>query len=452
MLPSPSRNISLSCLVIFVVICLFLSVVSIIGAGVIFFNRASVDESSAELPGETAAPLAIDEQMDQIEIQVSDLRGLVAKSSVSRNLLSPQALRQRVLDDFLSDYTEEDAREDALVLWSFGLIEREFDLYNFYLELFSEQIAGYYDQETKEMYVVQSEAFAGPERLTYAHEFVHALQDQYYDIENGLQFNAEDCKNDSERCAAVSALLEGDASLTESLWFAKFATHQDQVEISQFYSTFESPVFDSAPAFMKEDFIFPYQQGKDFVQSIFDAGGWEAVNQVYLQPPVTTEQILHPEQYPHDIPSAVEVPDLVAVLGSEWDEIDRGVMGEWYTYLILSAGLEAQANIPQSEAQTAAAGWEGDTYVVLYNENQDQVSLVLLTQWASDADVVEFERSFSKYAASRFGETISHTSPGVYWQSSMGVQAFFTQDGYTAWVVGADFDAVERIWEQLIKP
>jgi hypothetical protein len=32
----------------------------------------------------------------------------------------------------------------------------------------------------------QDEGFQGPERLTYGHEYVHALQDQNYDIENGL--------------------------------------------------------------------------------------------------------------------------------------------------------------------------------------------------------------------------------------------------------------------------
>ena len=276
---SPNRRIFLSCLVISVVICLCLSVASILGAGLILFIT-SPDLARINQPVATdqTQVLDVDQQMEVIERQVSELRGLEAKSSVSRHLLTPVDLRQHILDDFLKDYSQEEARQDALSLWSFGLLERDFKLYDFYIELYSEQVAGFYDQETKEMFVVQGEGFAGPERLTYAHEFTHALQDQYYDIQDGLRFNDTDCENESERCAAISALLEGDATLAELEWFSSHATAQDRREISSFYNNYSSPVFDSAPQFMQDDFLFPYEQGQDFVKTIFDEGGWQAVD------------------------------------------------------------------------------------------------------------------------------------------------------------------------------
>jgi len=66
---------------------------------------------------------------------------------------------------------------------------------------------------------VVGEQFGGMERLTYSHEYVHALQDQNYDIQYGLQYDTDPCKKDSERCAGVQALLEGDASLAQMDWF-----------------------------------------------------------------------------------------------------------------------------------------------------------------------------------------------------------------------------------------
>jgi hypothetical protein len=203
------------------------------------------------------------------------------------------------------------------------LLDKDFDLYNFYLDLYSEQIAGFYDQEIKEMFIVQDNDFAGPERLTYAHEYVHALQDQQYDIENGLRFNDDACESDSERCAAVQSLLEGDASLTEAHWLSNFATLEDQKDLADFYNELKSPVFDRAPAFMQEDFLFPYQQGQKFVEALFDLGGWEFVNQAYENPPVSTEQILHPEMYPDNSPVTVNLPDLVSFLDQAWVETDR---------------------------------------------------------------------------------------------------------------------------------
>ncbi|MGH2621772.1 MAG: hypothetical protein ACRDHG_14555, partial [Anaerolineales bacterium] len=163
-------------------------------------------------PG-ASIPLEIREQMDQIQEEVVTLRGLQASGPVARALLSPEALRQYVTDDFLADYTEEEARDDARTLSLLGLMEPDYDLFNLYMELYSEQIAGFYDDELKQMFVVQGAGFRGVERITYAHEYTHALQDQHYDLRNGLGFNDEACEADSERCAAIQALLEGDATL-----------------------------------------------------------------------------------------------------------------------------------------------------------------------------------------------------------------------------------------------
>lgn len=394
---------------------------------------------SQDLPQEIAT------EMDEIEKQVMALRGLTSRGRVGRALLTPQELRQRVIDDFLDDYTADEARDDALTLAAFGLLEPDFDLYNFYLELLSEQIAGFYDDETKQMYVIQGEGFQGPERLTYAHEYTHALQDQNFDFKNGLGYTDEACEQDSERCAAIQALLEGDASTLELEWFKNHASPQDIFEIQQFYNSYQSPIFNSAPAFLQEDFLFPYTYGQTFVQYLYDQGGWAAVDRVYQNLPLSTEQILHPERYPEDKPRSISLPDLTTSLPNGWREIDRGVMGEWYTYLILGFGLDPNARLEEAPAQTASEGWGGDAYVVLHDEQTNEVAMILTTIWESNADAAEFAAAFEEYANTRFGHFDEKSGNRWMWESSGSVTILTLNASNTRWVLAPNRDLAEKL-------
>ena len=404
------------------------------------------DESEEETPSSSNAsiPAEVARQMDEIQMQVILDRGLEPSENVDRGLYSSDQLRERVLNDFLADSTPGEAKNDALTLAAFGLLEPDFDLHTFYVDLLSEQVAGFYDQETKEMVVVQGDSFGGPERLTYAHEYTHALQDQNYDIENGLNFNDEACEADSERCAAVQALIEGDASLTELNWFFANGTPEDQAEIMEFYNTFEMPVFESAPEFITMDFTFPYQYGLTFVQSLHEKGGWGTVDRAYQNLPQSTEQILHPERYPDDQPVSVQLPDIQELLSENWEELDRGTMGEWYTYLILARGLDTQARLDDDTAFLAAEGWGGDSYVVYYNPDTQETIMVLYSTWDTSEDANEFTQAFRDYANARFGSPVDDT-----WQGADGVHAFYRNGDYTAWILAPDAVISSLIWKSI---
>jgi hypothetical protein len=311
-------------------------------------------------------------------------------------------------------------------------------MFTFYQDLLSEQIAGQYDQKTKQMDVVQDSGFGGTERLTYAHEYTHALQDQNFDIENGLNYSSESCEQDSERCAAIQALLEGDASMLELDWFYNYATAQDLNDIQIFYQNYESPVYDNAPDFLREDFIFPYIYGQSFVEYLYNIGGIDAINEAYRELPVSTEQILHPERYPHDRPIEVEIPDLITVLGDQWQELDTGVMGEWYTYLILAHGREPTARLDDSEAQIASEGWGGDVYLVFYNEQNEAAVLVMHTAWESENDALQFFDAFRKHSTARFGSPSSVENNGFRWTHADGVTDLSIEGQNTTWIFAPD--------------
>lgn len=380
---------------------------------------------------------AIVRQMEEIERQVSALRGLPLLQPVQRRLMNGEELRRHVEEDFLQDYSAEEAAEDALILSVFGLLEKDYDLLDLYLELYSEQIAGFYDSETKEMYVVQGESFGGMERSTYAHEFTHALQDQHYNLREGLKVNPDYCKEDSEYCAAVQSLIEGDASLTEQYWLYQHGTEQDRRDIETFYENYSSPVLDAAPSFLQEDFAFPYREGVEFVLTLFQENGYEAIDAAFADPPVTTEMILHPEKYPADRPAVIDLPAVGEVLGRPVKELDRGVMGEWYTYLILAHGLEEEWRIADELARQAAAGWDGDAYAVYWDETAAQPLMLLLSEWESERDAGEFRQALTAYARLRWGEADQQdVQRGYLWEETADGVVFFQQRGaQTLWLI-----------------
>jgi hypothetical protein len=395
---------------------------------------------------EALIPAEIRDQMDMIEGEVVLLRGIQPTGPVNRGLLSQADLRQYVIDDFLEDYSEEEAADDVRTLALFGLIDPGYDLFNLYMELYNEQIAGFYDDEVKQMFVVQGAGFGGPERITHAHEYAHALQDQKYDLSEGLGFNDDACEEDSERCAAVQALVEGDATLLEERWLVTYATQDDYQELLDFYDGFESPIFDAAPAFLQEDFIFPYDSGYSFVEHFFLDGGWAAVDAVYDNPPVSTEQILHPERYPDDKPLWLEVPSLENVPGAGWRELDQDVLGEWFTQLTL---LE---RISLDEAEVAAAGWGGDYYVALYDDARDQGALVLLSSWDTVRDAHEFYEAFRSYGEARFGERTLSSTTRTLWESSLDWVSIEISGDQTLWILAPSSSIGEALRQAIPFP
>ncbi len=409
---------------------------------------------TSEEPTKTPYPTSVldaqlSTEIDLIQTQVVEERGLQPKHPVPVVLLSPDQLRTNVVNDFLADYTDEETADDVLELSIIGLLEPGFDLRTLYIDLLSEQIAGYYDNETAEMFVVQGLGFQGPERLTYSHEYTHVLQDQNYDIKNGLNYNDDACEVDTERCAGIQALIEGDATVSQTIWFQYYATADDKKQVSDFYNSLKSPVYDSAPAFLKDDFVFPYNQGAAFVQDLYTNGGWSSVDAAYQNPPDSTEQILHPNLYPSDQPIPVDLPDLVPTLGAGWREVSRNQMGEWYTYLILARGVDTNARLSDSTAASAAAGWGGDEYLVLHNDSTNATVFVMKTVWDSSNDAAEFISSFEKYANSRFGVKAAQQGDTFTWSYNGGYTSILLSGSTTIWITAPDAATAQTISSQV---
>lgn len=479
-----NKNILIAVLLLFAVCCLCSGAIGLATGGVLLFDNQGVDRQLPTLipsasptsqaapteetsvgksttPQETAEatpaspqdklPVEIAAQMDEIQSQVEDLRGLTQVEPVIRTLLTADQLRERLVQDFLEENDEQELEDDLRVLSAFGLIDRDFNLYDFYIDLLSEQIAGYYDDENKEMVVIQGEEFDGPERLTYAHEFTHTLQDQHYGLRDGLGIDDDHCQADSEYCAAVQALLEGDATLTEQYWLYSYGSTEDIQQLDDFYQTMESPVYDSAPEFMKEDFAFSYLSGTDFVFALFEKGDFAAIDAAYAHPPRSTEQIMHPEKYPGDQPLEVFMPEFGAVLGRDLREIDRGVVGEWYTYLTLAKGRQESFRLADAQARKAADGWGGDAYAVYIDDSTGDIFLAVQWVWDTRNDASDFFSSLCDYGKFRWGGSADQLFDNtLFWDDTSDGAVIVQWEGLlTSWVIAPDSEAANLLLQSL---
>ena len=109
------------------------------------------------------------------------------------------------------------------------------------------------------------------------------------------------------------------------------------------------------------------------------------MNALYRNPPVSTEQILHPERYrSRDLPVAVALPALAARLGDDWGVVETGVLGEMGWQLALAPYT---GRVP---ARAAAQGWGGDRYALLRRGSSDTYAAAFQTVWDTMPEAGEF--------------------------------------------------------------
>jgi hypothetical protein len=182
----------------------------------------------------------------------------------------------------------------------------------------------------------------------------------------------------------------------------------------------ESPIFDNAPPVFANDLIFPYTSGYEFMQTLYNQGGFDAIDEAWANPPQSTEQILHPDRYfAGDMPQLVSVAPLTDTLGTGWRQLDQDVFGEFY----LRQYLEQQ--LPATQVDSAASGWGGDQYAVYWNEDAGELVMVLRLAWDSAQDGEEFATALADYTTATYGGPGRVESDGgVCWQGS-DVTCFF---------------------------
>jgi hypothetical protein len=366
-----------------------------------------------QAPPEACPSLTSDtlRELRDIETQVSQLRGIQLLQAIERLLLPQDELRQQTLDTLEGSFLSAPSEEQAYLLFLLGLIPEGLDIPQLYQELVGEQLVGAYNRDDNNLLLPCDGFMDAVHRLSYVQQFTHALLDQHFLESETLERDDDICARDTQACLALNALIEGDASLVQEQWLRTFASDVDLEQLQDFYATYSLPVFDAAPGFIKSQIAFPYLEGLFFVRTLYLGGGWAAVDQAYLQPPQSTEQILHPERYPRDLPVRLTAPDLARLEELGWSPVYQDILGEWPLLKMLASHL------PEQEAITGAEGWGGDLILLLDNAVLKQRALILVVQWDSMRDAFEFTSAYKNYGLQRFGETLSDSSTGAAWET-----------------------------------
>jgi len=260
------------------------------------------------------------------------------------------------------------------------------------VDLYSEQVAGFYDPDSTMFFGV---AGADPLqlKLVLAHEMVHALQGQYLPLDSILHDI-----HSNDRLTAAQAVLEGQATLVS---IRVLSPGQDVTAEPEFWEAYRQqvtaqqgsmPVFARAPLLVRETLLFPYLDGAEFMR-------WWATSPFAdslpsgPRMPASTEQILHPDRYlKHDQPVPLRFTGGPARLYQDG-------LGEM-EILVLEAQLQGQDETPRT---VVPLGWGGDLYGVY--DTPAGPALAWYAVW-DDA------RSADRFAAGTGGRLRARSRPG----------------------------------------
>ena len=274
------------------------------------------------------------------------------------------------------------------------------------------QITGFYDSDNKAFYLLNDQGGPGSSqaRATIVHEFTHALEDQYYDL-NKI---GEKVQDNWDATRAFFSTIEGDALNTETVFFGRPLRNQN--------ACFQIPADNggSQPYTVRRDLNSWYDDGLCFVTNVLPKvpAGFESI---FTRLPSTTEQLLHPDRYLANEPAKPVTPAaLASTLGPGWKEQGKGTLGEYTLQNVLMAGLSGD----RPRVQRAAEGWGGDAFTV-YERDETTKLLQLETVWDTPDDAGDFFQSLRVALGNRGGTieaketSLRHTREGKTWRVAL---------------------------------
>ncbi len=272
-------------------------------------------------------------------------------------------------------------RIEALSLKKFGFVPQDFDLEKTEVDLLTEQAAAFYDYHKKKLYITDS-APKDMREEALIHELAHALADQNFHLERFIRKGSDD----DDMSMAREAVMEGQATwlMSETVERREGQTLKGSPEAVELMSKAmdsggkEYPVFDSSPLYLRRTLVFPYTQGLLFQNALVEKLGQAAFAEVFRHPPVSTQQILHPEKYfAHEIPTHPALPRLSA--GKGYKKLAVGTMGELDHALLIEQFLDAH------KAGEIAPHWRGGEYALEEKKSEKRVVLEYAAEWEDAA-------------------------------------------------------------------
>lgn len=337
--------------------------------------------------------------VDSLMPRLEQLSGLQRVRPITMRHQSRAELREYVQERLREEMPPEDLRGIKAAYAALGLVPDTLDLEQLLLDLYSEQVAGYYDPRTNAFYMVEGTP-RDLLRPTLAHELVHALQDQHANLDSLISR-----KRGNDRQSAAQAAIEGHATLVMFAVLAGASGNFDPAmlpDLSQQLGPLmeaqnaQFPVFRSAPRIIRETMLFPYIAGAGFVQELWRAQAHSA--QKFAAPlgprlPQSTEQVLHARAKftaQRDDPT-----ELRFTQPGPGKLMYENTLGELEIGILLGEHLGDRA---------AAAGWDGDRFRLV--DISGRQVLVWQSVWDGAAEADRFAAAMRAVAAQRNARAI----------------------------------------------
>jgi hypothetical protein len=406
-------------------------------AGALLFGSTEHAETSGAAPPSG-------KRLAKIERDVERLRTHEFKKRVEPKVVSADEAREAALTDIDETYPPAERRADEELLKLLALVPPDTDIVKVLEAVSGEQVIGYYDTRRKELRLVSGNGADSPALVdvTLAHELTHALDDQVF----GLK---ESSGATDDEASALTALHEGTATYVMNE-FVKCCVEASDLALGSFSSLFGGGATTELPPYIQRTLVFSYTGGEEFVRQLHGAtGDWHLVDAALRsQPPVSTEQIIHPDKYvpferPDEVPLRVQ-PEL----GGGWKRTADGTLGELDTRELLRLGDPGAAN-------EAAAGWGGGHFELWQQKGdapddckapcRSRDALVLRWRWDTARDARDFESVLHAYIAKGLkGKPAGRDALGL----NGGAAAISTETEATTLAMAPDARLARRLAER----
>jgi hypothetical protein len=398
----------------------------------------------------TGAPANISEALAQLEgmkdrahTHVANLRGIEKPPHVPTDLRT----REQLCDITKGFYRRKEVRDklfEAEELYkTLGLMTEDQSLEDIVLALQLRQVSALLDDRTGEVYVLSDAADITPElELSYAMAYTGGLLQALFDVAS-LSDRTTDT---SDRFRAVSALISGDIAMVAGGYPLNETSDATN---SQPGDTGQAAALENTPTIVRKLSLFPRNEGKWFVEDLFfNSNSWDTVNRAYDSPPVSTEQVLHAEKYlANELPVPVSLKGFPTLMSAGWSLTAQDTIGEF----LLKSYLEE--HLSGDQAEKAAAGWGGDTYILMSNAKLGRLLVGLFT-FDTVSDAQEFYSAFEDFMAAATEGTNTEVRPAdtsIMWVTEGGKSVFLGQKLPSAFIIiSDDFEAVMEAGNNLV--
>jgi hypothetical protein len=337
-------------------------------------------------------------QIQPLAEQITRISGMPLHHPVPCDFISKAKISE-FLNKRVKDVAKpEEVRAEELTLKKFGLVPPDFDLAKSTVDLLTEQAAAFYDYDKKKLFVTDSTPNESQEPVL-SHEIAHAIADQNYNLG---RFIKQGRKSDDGATARL-AVMEGQATwlMSEVLARKMGQSLKDSPALLAAMSGVSDsgagqfPVFDNSPLYLRQTLVFPYTKGMLFQHAAFVRDGQTGFAEVFLKPPVSTQQILHPEKYFSGVKPTN--PDLPAVkLPKSFKNLVNGSLGE------LEHGILLEQYGGKSAAAEIAPHWRGCNFALMESKKANRIVLLYSSEWDSEESARLYFQAYRQMLAKKW--------------------------------------------------